>query len=328
MNKVYSYIIGLDPQVTSKYQPESKRKIALLATCLLVPVILWFISTFLLVHHVLAGTGTAALTAALTASFIIFLIERSIILANSSKVITAFRVVLGMAIAIIGSICIDEVIFKNDIDNKVAEYQHAYVASAGNKTKDGFKEVLREKATVKDQKYKAWQKALKEAKGEADGSSGSGIAKVGQITKLKLSIAKQLEQEYRQAQTAYDNKVAESNKQAQTAISEAATSFNGNALLLRIKAMFDLIKENSFMRFVYIVFTILLVMLEFLVVIIKLTSKPTVDEELEMMRNQLLKAKGEKTLNTILSHYQAEEQLPQVANAQKLLKELSTAVIL
>ena len=59
MLKFYSLIIGENPDYTKSFQPASKRKVALFANCLLVPVILWFINTYLLVAHVLEEIGRA-----------------------------------------------------------------------------------------------------------------------------------------------------------------------------------------------------------------------------------------------------------------------------
>src|SRR5690606_12811114 len=110
MLKIYSIIIGENPNYTALFQPASKRKIALYANCLLVPIILWFINGYLLVKNVLEGSIFIALLTALIAASIIFLIERAIIMSNGSKPIFWFRIILGFIVATLGSISMDEVI--------------------------------------------------------------------------------------------------------------------------------------------------------------------------------------------------------------------------
>jgi hypothetical protein len=122
MLKFYSLLIGENPEYTATFQPSSKRKITLFANCMLVPIILWFINGYLLVKNVLEGSFWMALLTATVLAFIIFLIERAVIMSNGSKSIAAFRVVLGFIVASLGSICMDEVIFEHDIDNQVALY--------------------------------------------------------------------------------------------------------------------------------------------------------------------------------------------------------------
>ena len=130
MLKYYSIIIGENPEYSKHFQPSSKRKIALFANCLMVPVILWFISSYLLVSHVLEGSFFAAILTAFVAGFIIFLIERAIVMSNGSKPIFWFRILLGLIVASLGSISMDEVIFKHDIDNQVAYYKQVEINNA------------------------------------------------------------------------------------------------------------------------------------------------------------------------------------------------------
>ena len=132
MLKFYSLLIGENPAYTATFQPSSKRKIALYANCMLVPIILWFINGYLLVKDVLEGSIWTALLTATIIAFIIFLIERAVIMSNGSKWIAFFRVCLGLIVAMLGSIAMDEVVFKSDIDNKVAEYRTALIDDAAN----------------------------------------------------------------------------------------------------------------------------------------------------------------------------------------------------
>ena len=56
MLKLYSLLIGENPAYTATFQPSSKRKIALFANCMLVPIMLWFINGYLMVRNVLEGS--------------------------------------------------------------------------------------------------------------------------------------------------------------------------------------------------------------------------------------------------------------------------------
>ena len=99
MLKFYSLLIGENPAYTATFQPSSKRKIALYANCMLVPIILWFINGYLLVKDVLEGSIWTALLTATIIAFIIFLIERAVIMSNGSKWIAFFLFAFTLLLA-------------------------------------------------------------------------------------------------------------------------------------------------------------------------------------------------------------------------------------
>lgn len=321
MLKYYSIIIGENPNYTATFQPASKRKVALYANCLIVPVILWFINGYLLVSNVLEGSMFSAILTAFIAAFIIFLIERAIVMSNGSKPIFWFRIFLGFIVASLGSISLDEVIFKHDIDNQVAYYKQAEVDSAVHKVEREYQNQIGLQQSIVNQKGFEWNQSLKDAKGEADGTTGSHQRGVSKISNLKLNVAGKQEADYHKE----NNKLAALTTSVDTAKAHAKTKaeadFNGNALLVRIRAMFDLIAKDKFMLGVYILFTLFLFCLEFLVVLIKIGSKNSIDEDLEKAREVLLRAKTKKTLDRSEIFFQPEHFVPSVQSANSLVKQ-------
>lgn len=326
MLKIYSIIIGENPNYTALFQPSSKRKIALYANCLLVPVILWFINGYLLVKNVLEGSVYIAILTAFIAALIIFLIERAIIMSNGSKPIFWFRIILGFIVATLGSISMDEVIFKHDIDNQVATFKQEAIDNAISNVESNFQNQIAAQQSIVNQKATDWNKSLKDAKDEADGRGGSGQKGVDKIATLKMKIAEKQEADY----NAENNKLASLtlglDKAKVEARLKAEADFNGNALLLRIRAMFDLIAKDNFMLGVYILFTLFLFCLEFLVVLIKIGSKYSIDEELEQAREKLLRAKTKKTLDRSEIFYQPEYAVPTVQRANSLVNQNISSV--
>ena len=321
MLKIYSIIIGENPKYTATFQPASKRKVALYANCLIVPVILWFINGYLLVSNVLEGSIFSAILTAFIAAFIIFLIERAIVMSNGSKPIFWFRIFLGIIVASLGSISLDEVIFKHDIDNQVVYYKQAEVDSAVHKVERDYQNQIGLQQSIVNQKGFEWNQSLKDAKGEADGTTGSHQKLVGKIALLKMNIANIQQTDYNTEK----NKLASLTSSVDTAKAQAKTKaeadFNGNALLVRIRAMFDLIAKDKFMLGIYILFTLFLFCLEFLVVLIKIGSKNSIDEDLEKAREVLLRAKTKKTLDRSEIFFQPEHFIPSVQTANSLVKQ-------
>ena len=328
MLKFYSIIIGENPNYTAKFQPASKRKVALYANCLMVPVVLWFINGYLLVNNVFEGSVFSAILTAFIAAFIIFLIERAILMSNRSRSIFWFRIILGLIVAALGSISLDEVIFKHDIDNQVAKYKQAEVASAVQQVDLEYQNQIGLQQSIVNQKGLEWNQSLKDAKGEADGTTGSHQKQVGKIALLKMNIADRQETDYKGENEKLVSLISSADKAKAQAKTKAEANFNGNALLVRIRAMFDLIAKDNFMMGVYILFTLFLFCLEFLVVLIKIGSKNSIDEELEQAREELIKARTKKTLDRSEIYFQPEHLVPAVHAANAIVKQNVSSIVL
>lgn len=326
MLKFYSLLIGENPEYTATFQPSGKRKIALYANCMLLPVLLWFINGYLMVKNVLEGSLWMALLTATILAFIIFLIERAVIMSNGSKSIAAFRVSLGLIIALLGSICMDEVVFKHDIDNQVAKYKKTAVAKAVEDKMSEYNLQIKQQQAIVSEKSANWSEALKDAKREADGTGGSGVANVGKIAKLKLSVAAQQEKDYQAENAKLQALIAAVESEKKAASLKAESEFSNHALLIRIKALFDLISDDTVMTVIYILFTLLLFMIEFMVVIVKMSSKKSIDEELEEARLELLRTKTRKTLYRAAVLYDVEQYIPSVSRANDFMKEKPASV--
>ena len=115
MLKTASFLTGDNYKMLAADTPASKKKVVAMAIAMLVPVLIWIFNGFMLSFQVLqSGWGWAIITA-IACGTIVFFIEKLIIMANGNKWLTFFRVCIGLIVALLGSIAIDEVIFKDDI---------------------------------------------------------------------------------------------------------------------------------------------------------------------------------------------------------------------
>ncbi len=328
MTKFSCFITGEDHNLLRSDTPKSKQKVAALTTALFVPVAFWFISTFLLTYHVLGEPLWIALSAGLISSFFIFLIERIIIMSNGSKAMIIFRVLVGFVIAALGSLSIDEVLFKADVDQQLVVLEQEKVNAELEVIDLKSDDKLTRMNQQIDQKYEQWQTAVGKVQSEADGSSGSGHSGVGDITKLKQQHANNAEGDYQAAQSELinlQNQIAADKQGAKTKIEE---SFSQHALLHRIQALFDLILTNNYMLTAYIFFTVLFLAMEFLVVFLKVALPKTNYER----RKDAMEVVGERRINRLISHdelvYQPDQANPKVKKANRVLEGISTNSIL
>lgn len=320
MNHFLCHLLGEDPARFDRLQPSGRRRIHTLGGALLVPVLLWLVSTFLLVSQVMNESRLVAAIAALFAATLIFLIERSILMApGNNRFLTGFRVALGLLIAVLGSLSLDEVIFRRDIDGKVAEMKAARIQAAGiDASPDIVRQVAAQKMKV-DAAYQDWQHALQEVRAEADGTGGSRMARVGDIVRLKQQQANRLEQVWQAEQVNLDHLRQKMDKERNEAMAAAGAAFESHGLLIRVRALFYLVFNDWLMGGFYILFTLLLVCLEFIVIILKSVYPPTTDERLEAEVEVLVLEKARRTIHRIRDHYKGGEDHPAARSAEAMV---------
>jgi hypothetical protein len=199
-----------------------------------------------------------------------------------------FRVCIGLVVAMLGSLAIDEVVFDEDIDHAVERLRTrqgievSATASEDFKRLNGYGE-LDERILEAEQRYES---AYEDVIAEANGTRGTMRKGVGTITRFKdrkaLDRKGELDGLIRQkasldsARTAH----AESVKQ------KAMEQFTEKGLLTRIKALSELIMTDNMMLFTYALFTCLMLFVEFLVIIFKSTwPKTNYERRLDMIED-------------------------------------------
>jgi hypothetical protein len=316
---------GDDYQLMKIDTPSSKKKVKTLISVMFLPVIMWMISINLLISGVLQGTPKSAMIASAIAGAVIFIVERSIIMSNGSKAVMRVRIFLGFLIAILGSLVFDEVIFKSDIDQQIIGDKAVQLRKSGESVDDYYKGKILTLEQLVESRRQTWISSLDLARQEADGSGGSHNKGVSAITRLKMDIANQNEQDYKNAKGELALLVQKRDLEKVSTRTKIETSFNDHGLLIRIKAMFDLVLNNGWMLFVYLLFTAILFVLEFLVVILKM-KLPKSNYELKL---EAIEEIGRKRLmrlvNNDQNHFEEARYYSAGKNASKEISKLSSA---
>ena len=169
---------------------------------------------------------------------------------RGSNWVIVIRVLMGLLVACLGSIAIDEVVFDRDITIQVAQKKPLMLEEDLNKINIENKENVDKQIQLVNTKYNIWQKAVNDAKQEADGSGGSGHRGVSAITKIKEVYATQAQEDYQNNKSSLDvlnNTIEDKNKQIQLDFND---NFNSHSILLRIQALFELVCENTWMKMI------------------------------------------------------------------------------
>jgi hypothetical protein len=277
MLKTACLITGDNYTIVANDTPASKKKIIALGTAVLLPVTIWLFNGFVLSYQVLKTGIACAIVISIVCATIVFLIEKLIVMANGNGWLTLIRVLIGLIIALLGSIALDEVIFKREIDTGMPFLTEEYKTQLIRKTEMEFKDQhnYRNLETSIANAQVKYDSAFESAIHEADGTTGTKAKGVGQITKFKSEKAKErkadLNELLREKQALDVIKDSLLNATSQ----KVEKSFDENGLLVRVKALFDLISGDKYMVGIYTLLSTLMFFFEFFVVILKLTLKKT-----------------------------------------------------
>ncbi|RZK13240.1 MAG: DUF4407 domain-containing protein [Flavobacterium sp.] len=286
MLKKACFLTGDNHLLVAADTPASKKKIIAFALAMMIPVMIWVFSGFMLSLNVLQAGLFWAIITGLVCGTIVFLIEKLIVMANGNRWLNLFRILIGFVVAALGSIAIDEVVFEKDIDISVAKLKKEFVAKAKTDAVADFNKInnlgaLEAEITEAETKYDV---AEKNAMQEADGSNGTGQAGVGAIARKKEEMSARRKTDLNALLVKRDSFAKAMTSTALSAEKEGKISFNEHALLIRIQALFELVAGNGYMLITYLLFTALLLFFEFLVVILKFTWKKTnYEAKLEMI---------------------------------------------
>ncbi len=294
MLKLFCRITGDDYNLLVKDTPESRKKVAALGSILFVPVIIWFAIGFLLATQTLDKTFLQGFIIAIVLAFLIFLLERNILMANGNKSIYWFRIILGTVIALLGAVFLDEIIFHDDIEHQLSKMRDERIISETDEVERNYAPQLVAVEREVEQKYLAWQELAAEANREADGTGGSGIKGVNAITRIKLDAADINREEYENARMRLE--ILRQNIESRKNEIRINSDSMSEGLLLRIKALFDLVFSDIYMGMIYLIFSAFLFAMEFLVVLMKNGWKKTNYER----KLELIEEIGRKRMEKLL----------------------------
>jgi hypothetical protein len=296
MLKFWCVLIGKDYDNVLTYRKSSQEKIILFGSMLLIPVTLWALNGYMMSREIFGMGIIGSLGTAIVLGFIIYLIERSIILAQSNPTINRLRVILGLIVAILGSLTMDEVIFKNDIDNMMQTYKVEGVDNETAKWDSLYVGRIDSVARIVNFKSSVYKQRSDEYALELEGKANSGQGGDGPLAKRKEILMNRSYDDLVRDQEVLKGLEVEYRTNREFSKKDARESFNDKGLLMRMKAMFRLILSDWVSFIVFLLYFLLVLIMETLVIFMKKFTPKSPDEELEEMGDKLLVSKHKKML--------------------------------
>lgn len=120
--RVGCMLTGWNPHILESCTEASRKQLKKYTSALLILIILWAFIGYSFSERYVQAPWWGCLITALVFVTIIIQIERQIILTvGKNKGLTIFRLIIAFIMAIIGSVIIDQIIFKDDIEKKMIE---------------------------------------------------------------------------------------------------------------------------------------------------------------------------------------------------------------
>ncbi len=295
MLKIYCFLTGDDHAMLKEDTPKSRQKVALMATTLMLPVLMWIINGYLLSRQVLNASFAQAIIVSIFCGVFIYLVERVILMSATGSAMTRLRITMGIAVAFLGALAMDEVVFKTDIDQQIGKNRNAF---ADKKAKEKDSEVSNQYQLDLKQKdlnktKEEFNEAEKKATDEMDGK-GSGRKGLGKIAMKKLELAQERKQGFSAAYSEYENLLKQKAIVVEAERKKAKAEYK-DGLIVRIAALFQLVTSEWIMFFAYLAFTVIMFCIEFIVVLVKMRTPETNYER----RLKMIEEIGEKRMKIL-----------------------------
>ena len=254
VNKILINLVGEDQKVFSQQSPISKKKILSQSSLLLIPSILWFLIGCCISSIYFQSSTGISLTVGLFCAFIVFIIDRSILISQVNCKIGIFRSFLAILMALLGGELLNLYLFKNDIsqfqlEQEVSEFKNNYLLLETNYTD--------------------------ELNGQANSSGESGFGPVAKEKKKLMEIARV--------------KLNEKEFQLESMNTTGEVVYVERGLLDDTSTLLNLFKKKPFALVLYVVFSIILLLLELLVVLNKFWSSETAYEKAQKVYEDIKK---------------------------------------
>lgn len=110
------FLCGYNYSLVKSCSEASKKSVKKYTAALLIIIVLWALIGFLFSREYLKLDNVGAFISAIVMVVVIIQVERQIILGSKNKWSAIFRVMLGLIMAVLGSVIIDQILFKDDLE--------------------------------------------------------------------------------------------------------------------------------------------------------------------------------------------------------------------
>lgn len=321
MMKLFCALTGDDYKRVIEDTPASRKKISILGSVMLIPVIIWFLIASSIAQSMFQAGMGACIAIGVVAAFIIFILERAIVMSGHNKLVTGFRITIGFIVAFLGALFMDELIFEKDIEQQQYTERTAIIEVRKLKMDSIYKPRVNSLQMTLDNTRTSWMITAEDARKEADGSGGSGTKGVSNITRLKLDQASILKAELDNLESEIQALNNEWKEKVGFVQSEVESKLHGRSILSRISSLINLVLNNRIAAISYLLFTVFFFSLEFIVIMMKHALPETNYERRIAAMEQVGKRRLERMIESGISSFDPGDNSEKVRNMESELRK-------
>jgi len=272
-------VVGEQPEQVTRLHLSTQRRTKAFAIAIHVPVVLWAVTGYVIASRIFRADAVAAMSISVLCAGLIYMVERIVLATPKTWYVNGLRVLMGFVIAVLGASTVDLVVFEREVEHQLSEEGLLRVGHE-------YKELIDAQTQLVAQSRADWLKAQEDANCEANGTCGSRIRNVGPVYRQLARQAEFLRSEHLAAQSKLDE-LARAKSVALEEWRAASSDTKKAGLLTRIEALHHYTMSNRAAFMAWVLFFALLLFLELMVVLVKLVFGETVDDRIEMIREQI-----------------------------------------
>lgn len=285
------HIVGENPEKLSKWHRSTIDRTKAFAIAIHIPVLLWALTGYVISSTIFGLAALPSIAVATFCSLLIYMIERIVLATPKKWYVNVMRLLIGIAIAILGASTVDLVIFDKEVSYQLKKSEERRIAN-------DYENQMAKQSQALLIKKTDWLKAQEAANCEANGQCGSKTKSLGPIYKALKDQANVLQQDYAKAQSELDNLRRDKSLKLDDAHKNIISE---SGLLARIEALHQYTLENRAALVGWCLFFSLILFFELMVVLAKLVFGETVDDRIERMREEITQNKAESYLQAVNS---------------------------
>lgn len=293
VSKYFCFVVGEKFEKAQKFHPSSHKRLNAFALAIHIPVILWFVTGYVISSSIFHLELSKSLSIAVFCAMAIYLVERIVLATPKNWIVNTLRIIIGFVIAVLGASTVDLVVF----DREIAEQLNV---NAQDRIQQDYEKTTASLVETMERKKADWQRAQEAANCEANGTCGSRMRSVGPVYRELARQAEMLRKDYLLEQKRYEALTEKKSVQLDE-IRDSGHSASQAGLLARVKALHDYTTSNGVAFIAWALFVLLVLLFEFMVVIAKFSFGETVDDELDRIRESISQEKARAYKEAITS---------------------------
>ncbi len=279
---LYTYlstVVGIDSRRAQALHLSTRQRVTAFGLAIHIPVAVWAITGYVISSRIFEQPMESSLAVAAMCAGLIYLVERLVIESPTSRWLSAFRLVLGLVVAVLGATTVDLVLFEREVAQQLK-------GEGVQRIHSDFETRIGQAEQSRADRKRDWLEAQAAANCEANGTCGSRLASVGPVYRELARQANTLRADYVNADKAV-GELRAARDDALRAWAESDAAVKDAGILARIKALHSYIQGDSVALAAWGLFFCLMTLLELMVVFAKWAFGKTVDDEIETIREEL-----------------------------------------